>query len=119
MKNGELETKTLYGEDVSDNVRRTLLKFSHIYYELQGLACDAVNPHLDRWNKEFEEMYPDSKYDGYSDEYQTFIAEHENEELRHLDIIYAGRFFAMRTVRLPKERCCHFALVVNSSFLMY
>ena len=41
------------------------------FIERRGIAVELLNPMYEKWNKEFDKLYPGKN--GYSDEYSNFI----------------------------------------------
>ena len=70
------------------------------FIERREIAVDILNPMYEKWNKEFNELYPGKN--GYSDEYSNFIRSKQKDAID----IANTKAIGMNRVRLCLDENC-------------
>lgn len=98
----EVIWETNKGEKAPDSMNTILECVTHcLFLPMYNEACDLLNPCYEEWNREFNEKHPDK--DGYSREYNEFIANKSNEVLARIN--KAGSNFELRCEILEDDLC--------------
>lgn len=63
--------------------------YERVFVKMYNEACNALNPHYEDWNKEFDSLYPDANLKMDNDEmnplYKNYLQNKQNEILSTLD----------------------------------
>lgn len=67
-------------ENLNENYKEAINRH---FVEVRSKACHALNAKLEKWNKEFDEKYPDIVEDRYdpNSKYMKYICKKQNEVL--------------------------------------
>lgn len=75
------------GKEITEEIekRKPIQKalMEQLYIPARSLFVEALNPHYEEWNNEFDEKYPEK--DGYSQEYCDFLTERQREVIQKVN----------------------------------
>ena len=70
----------IFSQEIPEPMRTMV---TNEFVERRNYACDLLNPCYDKWNEEFDKLYPD--LDGTTDEYGKFITNKQDEILKQVN----------------------------------
>lgn len=70
----------IFSQEIPEPMRTMV---TNEFIERRNYACDLLNPCYDKWNEEFDKLYPD--LDGTTDEYGKFITNKQDEILKQVN----------------------------------